>query len=66
VIDDAVQRWFRELRSRTIQHNKEEGIISKDMIKFLETRVLIIDPKQRRATKSKDVELQLIEEYKGV
>lgn len=64
-IDDAVQRWFRELRSRTIQHNEEEGAIFKDMIKFLETRVLVVDPKQRRATKAKDVELQLIEAYKA-
>jgi hypothetical protein len=65
VIDDAVQRWFRELRSKTIQHSKEKGIIFKDMIKFLETRVLIVNPRQRRATKAKDVELQLIEEYKA-
>ncbi|KAH7401701.1 kinase-like domain-containing protein [Pyrenochaeta sp. MPI-SDFR-AT-0127] len=65
VLSDAVRKWFNELRRRTMQENQDEGHIFEDMITFLESKVLIIDPSKRRTTKAEHVRKNLIVAFKA-
>ncbi|PVH93816.1 kinase-like protein [Periconia macrospinosa] len=64
-VSEEVERWLKELRSQTWRKNEEEGSIFKEMIAFLHSRVLLIDPSRRRETTAAEVKDQLIASYKA-
>jgi len=64
-ISEEVERWLKELRSQTWLKDEDEGLIFKEMIAFLHSKVLIVDPVQRRKTTASDVKKQLITSYKA-
>jgi serine/threonine protein kinase len=60
ILSEAVRKWFKELRRRTMEHSSDEGLIYEEMIRFLENDVLLVDPKKRQATKAEDARKKLI------
>ncbi|KAF2473419.1 kinase-like protein [Lindgomyces ingoldianus] len=64
-ISEEVERWLKELRSQTWLKDEDEGSIFKEMIAFLQSKVLIIDPLQRRKTTALEVKEQLITSFKA-
>ncbi|PSN67175.1 kinase-like protein [Corynespora cassiicola Philippines] len=60
-VSDAVKRWFRELKMKTMQRNEDEGIIFRELVNFLEDKVLVIDPAERRKTRAKHIAASLRE-----
>lgn len=64
-VSEEVERWLKELRSQASLRDADEGSIFKEMIAFLHSRVLIIDPSQRRKTTAVDVKEQLITSFKA-
>lgn len=62
-VSDAVKKWHKHLRMKTKQEHPEESDIYEKLIGFLDRKVLVIDPKQRRDTTAKDVRQQLIDAF---
>lgn len=63
-INDGVKKWHKHLRMRTKQKMPDESPIFEAMIRFLDDKVLIIDPKKRSKTAAKDVREELIKAWR--
>lgn len=64
-VSDAVKRWHKHLRMKTLQADAQEGAIFEDMIEFLRRKVLLVDPKRRRETAAGDIRNSLIASWKA-
>jgi serine/threonine protein kinase len=64
-INDGVTRWHKQIRLESKHAHSEEGAVFETMIKFLERKVLIIDPRRRQETTADQVRKKLIESFKA-
>jgi serine/threonine protein kinase len=64
-LSEAVERWFKALRSRANRRSREEGAAVSSFLEFLRKKVLVVDPEKRKSTKAKDIVEALGEVYRG-
>jgi serine/threonine protein kinase len=59
-LSGAVREWHKNLLLRTESLPRDEAVVFKSLIKYLDRKVLIVDPKRRRQTTARDVRDQLV------
>jgi serine/threonine protein kinase len=64
-VNEAVRKWHQDLRMNTKKRNPQEGTIFETLIKFLDRRVLLVDPDKRRETRAADVRDRLRDAFKA-
>jgi hypothetical protein len=63
-VNNAVKKWHQHLRDVTKKENPKESAIFAKLVEFLDNKVLVIDPKQRKETTALDIRNKLIVAFK--